>query len=82
MGQGKAGARGTYLETHFNLLSQSPFREYGLDLRDHGGAQHSSASPDGVGLLPNAGDDCKVLWEVIGDDATQTSVRVQIVVIC
>lgn len=58
-----------YLESDFDLLSQRPFWEYGLDLRDDRRADHASFWPDGVDLLPNAGDDGKILGEIGGQDA-------------
>lgn len=58
-----------YLESHFDLLGEGAFREDGLHLRHHSGAQHAALGADVVGFLADAGDDGKVLGEVRGQDA-------------
>ena len=53
-----------YLKANFDLLSQRPLGEDGLDLGHHGAVDHAPFRPDGMNLLADARDDGEVLREV------------------
>ena len=57
-----------YLEANFDLLSERPLGEHGLDLGHHGGVDDAALGADGVNLLSDAGDDGEILREVRGED--------------
>ena len=58
-----------YLQAHFDLLGQRPLGEDGLDLGHHAGVDDAALGADGVHLLPDPGDDGKVLREVGRQDS-------------
>ena len=58
-----------YLEANFDLLGEGALREDGLHLRHHRGVDDAALGADGVHLLPDPGDDGKVLREVGRQDS-------------
>ena len=66
-----------YLEANFDLLGEGALREDGLHLRHHRGVDDAALGADGVHLLPDPGDDGKVLREV-GRQDSRDPVGVQV----